>query len=155
MAFDIKKFNSIDFLNELEQFINEIDDFVVYDKNLEEIVDLDSNKLNNNNNLQEKIKYKCKVERCIEIDENKDNDLRKCHSVKEKKNDLIDELPKCPNCLCYAIIEGGCNFITCNSVYCKGLKFFCKICNKKLLYSEKINHFPKGVFDNSCKNTII
>jgi len=145
MAFDIKAYNSINFLNELEQFINDfdkIDDYIVIDNNLEEVAD--GSKMDNknlNDNLQEEIKLNCKIERFIKIDEKIDIDLRKCNSVKEKKNEIINDLAKCLYCLCYAIIEGDCNFITCDSVKCEGKKFFCKVCNKKITSFRKDKSF--------------
>ena len=144
MAFDIKTFNSVDFLNELEQFINEIDE-----SGFKKNPNLDSTE---NKNVKEEFSHKNKVERSLHIEESSELIIKNNIYVKENKNDQINEIPKCPYCLVYVIIEGGCDFITCNSNFCKGKKYFCKVCNKKLLLSDKVSHFPQGMFNNSCKN---
>jgi hypothetical protein len=148
MAFDIKAYNSINFLNELEQFINDFDKSGINENPNHDSIDykiLDYN-------IDEKFKDKNKVERYLVIDESQELNVKHNTNLKEKENDQMNELPKCPYCLLYVIIEGGCNFITCDSLLCQGRKFFCKICNKKLLLSDKITHFPQGMFNNSCKN---
>jgi DNA-directed RNA polymerase subunit RPC12/RpoP len=106
--------------------------------------------------VHDQISNDSKNERIIEIDENKVIELKKNNSSMHKKIDKNDENTKCPYCSTVVFIEDGCNFKTCSSVYCVGKKsFFCKICNKKLLYSEKVSHFPHGIFSDSCKNTNI
>ena len=57
----------------------------------------------------------------------------------------------CPNCKLNYLFEGGCNFITCESQYCNRRKYFCHLCKKRLLISEKISHFPNGIHSN-CLN---
>jgi len=61
------------------------------------------------------------------------------------------DLRKCPHCSIPIIKEEGCNFITCQSNFCKGEKFFCYICGDKLLASQKGNHFPNGIYNDSCR----
>ena len=57
----------------------------------------------------------------------------------------------CPHCKSNYLFEGGCNFITCESLICNRRKYFCHLCKKRLQLNEKISHFPNGIYAN-CLN---
>ena len=61
------------------------------------------------------------------------------------------DLGCCPHCKSNYLFEGGCNFITCESQICKRQKYFCHLCKKKLHTTEKISHFPNGIYKD-CLN---
>jgi hypothetical protein len=87
---------------------------------------------------------------------NNNNEILK-KNQREKGSEKINiekDFLKCPYCMNYVDVEGGNNFITCSSVNCQSKKYFCSICGKKLLQSEKISHYPNGLFSNLCKGKI-
>ena len=61
------------------------------------------------------------------------------------------DLGCCPHCKSNYLFEGGCNFITCESQICNRKKYFCHLCKKRLQLSEKISHFPNGIYKD-CLN---
>ena len=61
---------------------------------------------------------------------------------------------KCPHCSVLIEATSGCKFMCCESPVCKGRRFFCMICNKKLRANQHYSHYKKdGPFGDVC-NTL-
>jgi hypothetical protein len=91
------------------------------------------------------------------VDEAKEGDKTSTNE-NSKKNEKPkpfyrqNEPNKCPHCLNDVIVDIGCNFVICQSVFCNGKKYFCKICWKRLAEADKSTHYPNGINSNSCAN---
>jgi len=66
--------------------------------------------------------------------------------------DFKGQIVKCPLCNTFIEFEGGCYFIQCASNFCKGSKYFCFICKRRLENAEKSSHYEKGPYSYHCKN---
>ena len=73
---------------------------------------------------------------------------------KNKIDQENEKLIKCPKCLTQIVIDGGCNFMTCTSPFCQGKTNFCKRCRKCLNPSEKVKHYPEGIYGIVCVNKL-
>ena len=88
-----------------------------------------------------------------EKEKNKDQSVvipNQFDNLKNSHEPQDDNLKNCPHCKSKYFFEGGSKFITCLSLFCNKKKFFCHLCGSKLQTSEKINHFPQGIYANSC-----
>jgi hypothetical protein len=74
---------------------------------------------------------------------------------KNKISQENEAIIKCPKCLITIEIDGGgCNFMTCTSPFCQGKTNFCKICKRCVNPSEKLKHYPEGIYGIVCVNKL-
>ena len=88
-----------------------------------------------------------------EKEKNKDQSVvipNQFDNLKNSHEPQDDNLKNCPHCKSKYFFEGGCKFITCQSAFCNNKKFFCHLCGTRLQASDKIIHFPQGIYANSC-----
>ncbi|CAD8204025.1 unnamed protein product [Paramecium octaurelia] len=58
---------------------------------------------------------------------------------------------KCPRCKIQVFKEEGCNFLKCQSQYCKGQVYFCGICFLILKKEDHYSHFIDNNPYNACR----
>ena len=119
-----------------------------------------NNSMENNNQIEKNM-----IEKSIPINKNIEkgknlfvyNSKRLNEGFIMSKNKLFQEnetLIKCPKCYIQIVIDGGCNFMTCTSPFCQGKTNFCRRCKKFVNPSEKLKHYPDGIYGFVCVNKL-
>ena len=153
-SFNLSQIKKIEYINNIEELCTNINHNNTDDNN--SIIMIPQNDVNNGLHNEENELHDEENELInIKIVNNDNIILDKNEEKKQDPPQAIIQVQDpslrcCPHCKSLYIFDGGCKFITCESAYCKKKKYFCHLCGNRLQPSEKISHFPKGIYGNSC-----